>query len=139
MKKNYFLVVLLWISIVGCTKHNTPVTPLDDLADSSAVIKYSGEFMDGPYGRVSGGAVIYLEGSQFKLALENTSISNGPDLHVYLSREVQPVNYIDLGLLRSTGGNQLYTIPGMPDFTDYKYALIHCQRFNHLFGSAAVR
>jgi hypothetical protein len=139
MKKNYFLVIFLWIVIAGCTKHNTPVTPLDDVVDSSAVIKYSGEFMDGPYGRVDGRAVIYLQGTAFKLALENISISNGPDLHVYLSREVQPVNYIDLGLLRSTGGNQLYQIPGAPDFADYKYALIHCQRFNHLFGSAALR
>ena len=129
MKNNFFLVVLLWITFSGCTKHNTPVAPLDDMVDSSAVIKYSGEFMDGPYGRVSGRAVIYMQGNQFKLALEN----------VFISNEVLPVNFIDLGLLRSTSGNQLYPIPGAPDFSEYKYALIHCQRFNHLFGSAALR
>ena len=67
------------------------------------------------------------------------TISNGPDLHVYLSKEAFPVNFIDLGRIKSTSGNQLYTISGMPDFVQYKYALIHCQRYNHLFGSALLK
>jgi hypothetical protein len=49
------------------------------------------------------------------------------------------MNFIDLGRLQSTSGNQVYTIQGNPDFTQYKYALIHCQRYNHLFGSAELR
>ena len=78
-------------------------------------------------------------GTTHMLQLENVSISNGPDLHVYISKEVIPVNYIDLGRLQSISGNQVYQIPGDPDFTKYKYALIHCQRYNHLFGSAELR
>jgi hypothetical protein len=66
-------------------------------------------------------------------------ISNGPQLHVYISKEVQPVNFIDLGPLQSTMGNQLYNIPGKPDFSVYKYALVHCKKFNHLFGSAKLQ
>jgi hypothetical protein len=27
----------------------------------------------------------------------------------------------------------------MPDLSVYKYALIHCQQYNHLFGSAALK
>lgn len=139
MKKNLFLPLMIVLLMVGCTKDNTPTTPLDDTPDTTAVAKYSGQFMNGPYGTVSGLAKIYLQGGQYKLALENVSISNGPDLHVYLSKEVLPVNYIDLGPLQSIAGNQLYPVSGSPDFTAYKYALIHCQRFNHLFGSAELR
>lgn len=139
MKKSLFLPLMITLMVLGCTKDNTSTTPLDDTADTTAVLKYSGQFMNGPYGTVSGFAKIYLQNNQYKLALENVAISNGPDLHVYLSKEVQPVNYIDFGPLQSTAGNQLYPITGNPNFSEYKYALIHCQRFNHLFGSAELR
>ena len=139
MKKNTVLIALAAIIISGCTKHNTPDTPLEQMPDSTAVAKYSGTFSNGPYGTVSGKAGVYLQNGQYKLALENLLSSNGPDLHVYLSREVQPVNYIDLGRLQSTSGNQVYTVGSTPDFSQYKYALVHCQRFNHLFGSAELR
>jgi hypothetical protein len=89
--------------------------------------------------KVSGTAKIYLQGTQYKLALENVMISNGPDLHVYVSKEILPSTFIDLGRLQSVAGNQLYNIPGAPDFSQYKYALIHCKQYNHLFGSAELR
>lgn len=94
--------------------------------------------MNGPYGSVTGGAKVFKENDTFTLQLLNVNISNGPDLHVYISKEVLPVNFIDLGKLKSTMGNQVYDIPGNPDFTQYKYALIHCQQYNHLFGSAVL-
>lgn len=65
--------------------------------------------------------------------------SNGPDLKVYLSKELQPVNFINLGALKSVNGNQVYGVTGMPDIMEYKYALVHCQAFNHLFGSAELK
>jgi hypothetical protein len=50
-----------------------------------------------------------------------------------------PVNFIDLGALKSTIGNQVYNVVGMPDFMDYKYISIHCVAYNHLFGSALLQ
>jgi hypothetical protein len=67
------------------------------------------------------------------------SSSNGPDLKVYLSKEIQPINFVNLGSLKSTNGSQLYNIPTGIDFAQYKYALIHCQQYNHLFGSAELK
>jgi hypothetical protein len=66
--------------------------------------------------RVSGMVKIYQENGKFILSLLNFISSNGTVLHVYLSREMQPVNFIDLGDLKSTNGSQLYEIPGSPDF-----------------------
>jgi hypothetical protein len=106
-------------------------------ADSVSLV--TGAFMNGPYGTVSGKAAVNIDNGVYTLSLEDVKISNGPDLHVYLSKEVQPVNFIDLGKLKSTAGNQLYAINGMPDLSVYKYALIHCQQYNHLFGSAALK
>jgi hypothetical protein len=139
MKKIFFLVSAISISLMACRKNAAPTDFLNQTADTSAVVKYSGAFNNGPYGTVSGSAKIYLQNKMLKLALEGVVISNGPALHVYLSKEVQPVNFIDLGSLKSTMGNQLYEISNMPDFTQYKYALIHCQQYNHLFGSAELK
>lgn len=140
MKKIFFLLIAGSVFLFACRKNAAPTDPLNETVDTvTAVTKYTGTFSNGPYGSVSGSAKIYLQNSMLKLALEGVSISNGPDLHVYLSKEVQPVNFIDLGSLKSTTGNQLYDISNMPDFTEYKYALIHCQRYNHLFGSAELK
>ncbi|WP_424291302.1 DM13 domain-containing protein [Daejeonella sp.] len=43
-----------------------------------------------------------------------------------------------MGDLKSTKGNQVYEIPGSPDFSALKFVFIHCERFNHLFGSAEL-
>jgi Electron transfer DM13 len=135
-----FMMVCLTVAVSSCVKENTPTIPLNNNIDTTtAMSRYMGTFMNGPYGSVSGATRIYFQNNGFILALEGVRISNGPDLHVYLSKEIQPVNYIDLGSLQSVSGNQLYSIPGSPDFSQYKYALIHCQRYNHLFGSAELR
>jgi Electron transfer DM13 len=139
MKKSILLPLILLFVTVACTKHNTPTVPADDMVDSTAMVLYSGQFVNGPYGNVNGIARIYIQNGQYSLALENVSISNGPDLHVYLSKEILPANFIDLGRLQSVAGNQVYTITGNPDFSIYKYALIHCKQYNHLFGSAELR
>ena len=138
--------IILWIVLAStfvlasCVKQNTPAIPLNDTVDTTnAMSGEKGTFSNGPYGSVSGMATVYTKEDGLVLALENMMISNGPQLHVYLSKEAQPVHFIDLGALQSTRGNQLYTIPGNPDFSQYKYALIHCKKFNHLFGSANLQ
>jgi nitrous oxide reductase accessory protein NosL len=137
---NIIYIVAAAALLASCRKEGSSITPANMTVDTTmANVKYRGTFANGPYGSVTGTAKISLQNSLYSLALENVTISNGPDLHVYLSGEVQPVNYIDLGRLQSVSGNQVYSIPGTPDFTQYKYALIHCQRFNHLFGSAELR
>lgn len=139
--KNYSVIFgMLFFVFTACTKsNNTATIPLNEMLPPDSVLLVTGVFMNGPYGTVTGKAAVNIDNGVYTLSLEDVKISNGPDLHVYLSREIQPVNFIDLGKLKSTAGNQLYAISGMPDLAVYKYALIHCQQYNHLFGSAALR
>jgi len=143
MKILLLATVLMMATLMSCTKQNgSPTTSLNEKPDTTSTatdVKYTGMFMNGPYGSVVGAVKIYHQNGKLSLALSDVTISNGPDLHVYLSKEVQPINFIDLGKLKSTAGNQLYDISGMPDFSIYKYALIHCQAYNHLFGSAELK
>jgi len=139
MRKYLFFLPVILLVMVSCRKENNVSTvPATDMVDTGAVSRYTASFVNGPYGAVSGMAKIILQNGKLSLLLENVVISNGPDLHVYLSKEMKPVNFLDLGKLKSVSGNQLYAITGTPDFKEYKYALVHCQLFNHLFGSALL-
>ncbi len=136
------LIFLIFVTVVlnSCVKENTSTDPVNNPVDTTmADKKFSGTFINGPYGVVTGSAKIYFQNNQLILALENFTSSNGPDLHVYISKEVQPVNYIDLGRLQSVSGNQQYQLTGSINFSEYRYALIHCQQYNHLFGSAELK
>jgi hypothetical protein len=136
---NKLLLLLCCCTLLACTKDATPMEEVNEQINMDASKTYSGVFVDGPYGKVSGKAhIIQATDGKLQLQLEMLNSSNGPDLKVYLSKEIQPVNFIELGALKSVAGNQLYDIVGTPDFTSYKYALIHCKAFNHLFGSALL-
>jgi len=137
MKVN--LIFLILFVLAACKKENTPKLILDEKVDQGlAMEKAKGTFSNGPYGTASGTAKIYTTESVTQLAFENFSSSNGPDLKVYLSKEKDPVNFINLGDLKATGGNQLYKIPDQIKTSDYKYALIYCKRYSHLFGFAEI-
>ena len=80
-------------------------------------LKYQGVFA--PTSGISGSGTvkIYLENNQYKLSLENYTISSGPDLKVYLSQSNVPTDFVNLGNLNPT---TVYTIPQNVDIKDYK-------------------
>jgi len=147
MKSIFILLMAAAVCMTACTKKSssiaTPVTntpiPANDVLDSTnAVLRFEGSFKSGPWGTVTGIARVYESNGKWQLRLTNFSTSSGPDLKVYLSKERQPLNFIKLGNLKSFSGSQSYSIATVPDFTQYRYALIHCEQFNHLFGSAEL-
>ncbi|HRI21199.1 MAG TPA: hypothetical protein PLA68_09590 [Panacibacter sp.] len=107
MKKILFITAVAVITATACIKQNaTPVTPLNETVDTATSdLKYSGILMNGSEGTVMGKVNIYLTDGKYQLELKDFSVTNGPDLHVYLSKETQPVNFIDLGKLKSTNGS----------------------------------
>ncbi|RKS94038.1 electron transfer DM13 [Flavobacterium limicola] len=95
----------------------------------------TGNFMPTSGIKVSGSAKIYLNGNQNEVRLENFSISSGPDLKVYLSKNATPTNFVNLGNLTSS---TVYSIPTQVNVSSYKYVLIHCQQYSHLFAVAQL-
>lgn len=84
---------------------------------------------------VQGKVTIFLENDQFKLRLVDFSISSGPDLKVYLSKSNTPSDFVNLGNLNPA---TVYSIPKNIEIKDYKFVLIHCQQYNHLFAIAEL-
>ena len=73
------------------------------------------------------------------LRFENFSVTNGPDLRVYLATDTAAENFIDLGRNRATHGNVNYAIPPGTDFERYDTVLIWCRAFSVLFASAQLQ
>ncbi|MBL0884267.1 MAG: DM13 domain-containing protein [Chitinophagaceae bacterium] len=141
MKKHfYFLGIVFLFVLNGCTKTGSSSEPINEMIGNSGTpVTSAMAFTSANSYTVTGNVRVYQKDGKLILALENFKSSNGPDLRVYLSKEMQPVNFIELGRLKSVQGNQLYDIPGNPDFNTYKFAIIHCQQFNRVFGFASIK
>ncbi len=130
------LALLSSMLLVNCSR--TPNKKLDDMVSADGQLLRSGSFKGLGSQKVSGLAKIYLTNGQYQLKTENFSTTNGPDLKVYLSKGATPQEFISLGSLKSTNGNQVYPINGSPDFSIYRFVLIHCEKYNHLYGNAEL-
>lgn len=82
--------------------------------------------------------VIHTDGKAY-LRYENFKTINGPDLYVYLSKDLDAKEFVSLGRLRATEGNINYEIPEGVNVSDYKYALVWCKAFGVLFNYAELR
>lgn len=71
------------------------------------------------------------------LRFEDFEVTNGPDLHVYMTKNGDVGSGIDLGKLKGSIGNQNYAIGGIN--TDvYNTVVIYCQPFHVYFASAKL-
>jgi hypothetical protein len=85
-------------------------------------------------GKTSDGKVI--------LHFENLNAANGPDLHVYLSKQASPtttqqvMNGVEVGKLKATQGTSNYELAATTDITQFKSVVIYCKSFAVIFGYA---
>lgn len=84
----------------------------------------------------SGYALLVKAGGASYLRYEDLKTINGPDLYVYLSKDLDAKDFVDLGRIKATEGNVNYEIPENINLKDYRYALIWCKAFGVLFNSA---
>jgi hypothetical protein len=92
-----------------------------------------------------GDAAIFQKGDQRVLRFEDFSVTNGPDLHVILTKHSAPSSrsdvgedYIDLGSLKGNLGNQNYEIPADVGLSAYKGVVIYCVPFHIIFATATL-
>ncbi|MCA9485612.1 MAG: DM13 domain-containing protein [Nanoarchaeota archaeon] len=98
---------------------------------------YFGNFIDADdFHMTKGEAMVLEDGSGRYLRFENFEATNGPDLKVYLSTDLEASDYVSLGDLKGNIGNQNYEIPEGTDLEKYNNVLVWCEAFGVLFGSA---
>ena len=78
-------------------------------------------------------SVLESEGKTY-VRYENYKTINGPDLFVYLSKDLDAKEFVNLGELRGTEGNINYEVPDNVTVEDYRYVLTWCKQFGVLFN-----
>jgi len=76
------------------------------------------------------------------LRLAGFTTSNGPDVHVLLTKTDDPKNIegsLDLGSIKGNKGDQNYELPAGTKATDFKAVNIWCKRFDVAFGGAVLK
>lgn len=117
----------------------------NDEFGSLIVTKKQGSFQGSDFVHRSGGQAILLEsGIEKILRFENFSVTNGPDLYVYLVKTDRPTNdqqslgeYIDLGKLKGNRGDQNYNISQVID--GYGTVVIWCKQYSQVFAFAKFK
>ncbi len=87
------------------------------------------------------GTLSLIEGADRNLYLrfEDFEIINGPDLRVYMSKDLEAHSFIDLGPLKATEGNFNSLIPDTVHIEEYSKVLIWCKGFETLFSYADLK
>jgi hypothetical protein len=85
-----------------------------------------------------------LPDGRLRVQLSDFSVTNGPDLHVFLSRHADPSGDAQakdgllLGALKAPEGAFAYETEAPVDPGDVKAVVIHCVRFRTLFSYATL-
>lgn len=87
--------------------------------------------------QATGKAEVITVGDISFLRFEDFEVTNGPDLHVYMTKKGDVDTGIDLGKLKGNKGTQNYELSGIN--TDvYDTVVIYCQPFHVYFASATL-
>jgi len=138
----FILISILVLSACG----STSTTALDDKRDNEATIVRTGQFENGdnsPSHTGSGTLNILQNGDALTVRFENFKSSNGPDLRVILVEKIEGTGRssigekLELGLLKSTNGNQNYEVPAGTDLSKYTGVMIYCKLAGVVFSRAA--
>ena len=94
----------------------------------------------GTAGHPASGTVRIIEtGDKLFVRYENFKTINGPDLLVYLAKDLKAKEFVSLGKLKATEGNINYEIPQGTNIQEYPYVLVWCEDFSVLFNYAYVK
>ncbi|MBZ0297355.1 MAG: DM13 domain-containing protein [Anaerolineae bacterium] len=116
----------------------------EDASDPQLVAQGSFIAIDAVH-KAEGTATVYDVSGQLVLRFEDFRVTNGPELHVILSK-ITPTtifggvgeDMIDLGILKGNVGSQNYDIPAEVDLSEYQSIVIYCVPFGVVFSSAQL-
>ena len=143
------LMILSGLIFFSCSKSGSDPTPdgglsmVNDAAPSNSTVFKMGMFVSYAHG-LDGTAALYVDPAGAKvLRFENFTMSQGPDVYVYLSKanNFSKANVIEVSKL--TDGHSKSNINfkvTSPSYTsDHKFVLVYCVQYNSLFGNTELK
>lgn len=149
------------VPIVTTSTHNVPntntsttptipttINPVETTTGPQLIGQGNFQQGDSTY-TISGLAMITKQDGQRTLSLTDFSVTNGPDLFVYLvtadnadnqtiKTAVGQKQFFNLGVLKGNRGNQTYSIPSDIPLSEQTMITIWCRRFARHFGTAKL-
>src|SRR3989441_6060680 len=109
------------------------------LGSNSQSVVYSkqGSFVGLEGNDAKGKAIIIVAGKAAFLRFQDFEVTNGPDLHVYITTGDDISSGIDLGKLKGSIGDQNYDLSGV-DLKTYDTVVIYSQPFQIHFAMAKL-
>ncbi|MEM9336946.1 MAG: DM13 domain-containing protein [Patescibacteria group bacterium] len=100
----------------------------------------SGPFsiIDTPTHPAEGSVRVLEAGGQSIVRFEDYDGTNGPDLFVYLAKDLDADEFVNLGRAKGNMGNINYEVPDDVDVSEYKYVMTWCRAFGVLFDYAEI-
>lgn len=81
--------------------------------------------------------IVEADGARY-VRYENYKTINGPDIFVYLAKDLDAKEFVNLGRVKATEGNINYEIPDGVNPDEYRYVLTWCRAFGVLFNFAEI-
>jgi len=117
----------------------TPEQMSEEMPKSQVQISQAFAVQDTPLHPASGEVRLVESDGQTIVRFENFKTINGPNLHIYLAKDLEAKEFIDLGPIRGTEGNINYTIPEDVNLADYPYIMHWCVPFSVLFNYVEIQ
>jgi hypothetical protein len=138
MKKSFFLIFSLCITLFSCKKEIVTSTEPPVVITTTDKVLLSGSFTSGAH--TTSGDVKLIEGADKKkyLVFDNLKSDAGPDLRIYLSEDNTAKTFTEV-TNKVVNGNTKIEVPAAANTDKQKTVLIWCKQFSVLFGSAALK
>lgn len=150
-----FLLFNLWFFqpqklFINETVNETPPMPTASVAQNpieqvGPVTLFTGDFVSYEHETTGTASLLRLGDGTQAVRLTDFKTSNGPDVHVWLSRasasagdDATSRDHVDLGPLKGNIGNQNYSVPASAAGQKWDSVYIWCERFTVAFGAAPL-
>ena len=131
-----FIYFFILVISLGCSKSEVE-TVNEEIDATNYKILYTGQFVNGS--NPTSGKISVVENTEGvrKLNIEDLKSDSGPDLRLVLAENKNALNGIEI-VAKPKNGTYSLDIPTNIDFEKHRFALIWCESFSKLFGSAEL-
>ena len=141
MKLRNYIIISILVIVLSLTFYLIypifNVVEMQDEISSDVEIISQGIFMEQEH-EVYGKVLLVNDNDNKILRFEDFETINGPNLHIYLSADLEANDYIDLGEIKATKGDVNYELENSIDFERYNKVLVWCVPFKVLFSYAEL-
>ncbi len=134
-------------AMMQASKTRTSATAPMPTGTVAAVVLARGTFTGADsFHKSEGTATVYRVAQDIVLRFEPFEVTNGPDLHVILTKHPAPrpraevmADYVEVGKLKGNIGSQNYVLLSSAGLDEYRAVVIYCQPFHVVFATASLQ